>query len=516
MNMASATKKKKSADLQFGDFQTPLPLAIQACDVLKSLGVRPAAIVEPTCGIGAFLVAATQVFPDCQQLLGFDIHPEYVAATQRMIASVNTAAAVSLKCQNFFKVSWKDVLGGLPSPVLLLGNPPWVTNSDQGAGGGANLPEKSNFQGHAGLDAITGKSNFDISEFMLTRLLHAVVGRPAFIGMLVKTAVARKALAFAWKHYAEICDAAIYQIDAAEHFGAAVDACFLYLQIGTGAEINICRVYQSLADVKPSHSMAYEDCQLVSNRDAYSRGRHLHGMERVKWRSGIKHDCASVMELTRTANGCKNALGETVPLEPDCLYPMLKSSDVANGNTTATGRYMLVPQKSTGEQILWMQADLPLTWNYLLAHGAALDARGSSIYRNRPRFSIFGVGPYSFAPWKIAISGFYKSLDFRVVGPIEGKPVVMDDTVNFLPFHSRESAEFFCNLLNSPPASDFFRGSIFWDAKRPVTVDILRRLDLLRLADACGQLALANRLIRDAEGCDTNAASDQPNLFSGA
>jgi len=37
-----------------------------------------------------------------------------------------------------------------------------------------NLPKKSNFQGLRGLDARTGKSNFDIAEWMLIRLIEAL------------------------------------------------------------------------------------------------------------------------------------------------------------------------------------------------------------------------------------------------------------------------------------------------------------------------------------------------------
>ena len=70
-------------------------------------------------------------------------------------------------CEDFFEKDWPGTLDGLLEPILVIGNPPWVTNSAVGALGGSNLPVKSNFQRLNGLDAITGKSNFDISEWML-------------------------------------------------------------------------------------------------------------------------------------------------------------------------------------------------------------------------------------------------------------------------------------------------------------------------------------------------------------
>ena len=101
--------------------------------------------------------------------------------------------------------------------------------------------------------------------------------------------------------------------------------------------------------------------------------------------------------------------------------------------------------------------------------------RGSSIYRNRPPFSVFGVGDYSFAPWKVAISGFYKKLEFVVLGPVKGRPVVLDDTSYFLPCQTKEQAEYLTTLLNSPAARSFYKALIFWDSKRPITADLLRR-----------------------------------------
>ena len=97
------------------------------------------------------------------------------------------------------------------------------------------------------------------------------------------------------------------------------------------------------------------------------------------------------------------------------------------------------------------------------------------MYRNRPMFSIFGVGEYSFAPWKVAISDFHKALDFKAIGPSSGKPVVLDDTCYFITCRAQGEAACIAEMLNSSDAQEFFSAFIFWDAKRPVTVDVLQR-----------------------------------------
>ena len=126
------------------------------------------------------------------------------------------------------------------------------------------------------------------------------------------------------------------------------------------------------------------------------------------------------------------------------------------------------------------------TWRYLLDHAHLLDARGSSIYRKRPRFAVFGVGAYTFAPWKVAVSGLYKRLAFAVVGPHQGRPVVFDDTVYFLSCHSQDEADTVASLLRSSVAQDFYSAYIFWDAKRPITAEVLNQLNVLALARELG------------------------------
>jgi hypothetical protein len=83
---------------------------------------------------------------------------------------------------------------GVAERLLVLGNFPWVTNSQQGTIGSDNLPKKNNFQSHIGLDALTGKSNFDISEWMLIHAMQWLQNRDATLAMLCKTSVARKLL----------------------------------------------------------------------------------------------------------------------------------------------------------------------------------------------------------------------------------------------------------------------------------------------------------------------------------
>ena len=123
-----------------------------------------------------------------------------------------------------------------------------------------------------------------------------------------------------------------------------------------------------------------------------------------------------------------------------------------------------------------------------MAYKDILDSRKSSIYNDRPKFSVFGVGPYSFSLWKIAISGLYKNISFVVVPPSNGRPVMVDDTCYSIPCQSKEEAELIFSLLSSNASLGFLGSLIFTDSKRPITIDILRRISIVNLAKELGKL----------------------------
>ena len=87
----------------------------------------------------------------------------------------------------------------------------------------------------------------------------------------------------------------------------------------------------------------------------------------------------------------------------------------------------------------------------------------------------------------MAISGFYNKVDFKIIGLVESRPVVFDDTIYFLPFWSQQEATFFGEILSSNTAKECLSSIIFWGNKRPITIDLLKRLNLKALAAELGR-----------------------------
>lgn len=464
--------------IEYGDFQTPLELAERICRKLVELGVRPATVVEPTCGQGAFVRAAAKCFPEAVRIIGCDVNAQYLAAFRQESANDDLIQApIELQHEDFFTVDWRQKLAPLPTPTLLLGNLPWVTNAVQGTLGSSNLPVKANLHGLNGMDALTGKSNFDISEWMLIRLIEALRGQEGTLAFICKTSVARKLLDWLHRTRQAVASAKLFNIDAAHYFEVAVDSCLLFLQLGGNQALQTCEVFADL-DAESGLHTGWRHNLLVKDLEAFERHHELFGKGPLPWRSGIKHDCADVMELRRINGKLVNGLGELVEIEPDFLYPLLKGSDIANGRVTETVRYLLVTQKAAGENTRGLKQFAPKTWAYLEAHAAAFARRKSRIYREGSPYSIFGVGDYAFAPWKVAICGLYKKLDFQCVGLLEGKPVVFDDTVYFLSFELEAECQAVLAFLKAAPTQQFLDSMIFWDEKRPVKSAILNHLKI--------------------------------------
>ena len=66
-------------------------------------------------------------FEQTRKFFGNEINREYLLALERKLRGMDSAR-IELKNEDFFQLNWENILTRLPQPILLLGNPPWVTN----------------------------------------------------------------------------------------------------------------------------------------------------------------------------------------------------------------------------------------------------------------------------------------------------------------------------------------------------------------------------------------------------
>ncbi|MBN2064865.1 MAG: hypothetical protein JW745_08680 [Sedimentisphaerales bacterium] len=479
--------------IEFGDFQTPPVLARQVVASISDIH-RYGRIVEPTCGVGNFLLACMDKGVDRDKLEGWEINPDYV--TQANLALQCSVNAQIVSQQDIFSIDWQQVAQKYAGEsVLFVGNPPWVTNARLGSMLSCNVPEKSNVNGLGGMAAKTGSSNFDVSEWILIKLLELISQTGSSIAFIIKTSVARKAFQYVAKNKLMISRIKMVNIDVGKYFGVSADACVFFASgtISSPRDYS-CKVYDNFNIDSHSKKLGYYDGCVISDMAQYMEVADIGSGSEFLWRSGIKHDAASVMEFLTCDDMLRNANGEVVGVWEDYVYPMYKSSNIAKECLSEPSRYMLVTQKKIGDRTDTIADNCPACWQYLLAHAGKLDSRKSSIYKNSPRFSVFGVGEYSFSPWKIVVSGMYKNVRFHKVGTHQGKPIVLDDTCYLLGFDSEEKADFVLNMLNSDQCQKFISSIIFLDSKRPVTVSLLNRISIRAIASKFGQLHVFEQL----------------------
>lgn len=459
-----------SGKREYGDYQTPIDFAEKVCHYLKDYyRIKPSAIVEPTCGVGTFLKSS--LLFEANEYYGIEINPEYCEICRSFISD----SKVNIINSDFFAFSSKALIKD-KRQILIIGNPPWITNSTLSALGSDNLPIKTNFKKLRGIDAITGASNFDICEYMILQLINEYRNTNTTISMLCKTSVARNV--FKELRRSDIpfsfCD--ILEFDATKVFGINASSCILIIQLSDKPiSSDICNVYDFEHPEIIKLRFGYLNGQFYSNLDTDIED--FDGQCCFEWRQGVKHDCSKVMELTLQNNTLQNGRKELVQIEDAIVFPLIKSSMFKSPIIHRFTKFVIVTQKRIREETKHLEQEVPKTWKYLNDNVESFKNRKSSIYRGAPPFSMFGVGDYSYAKYKVGVSGFYKQPLFSVLYSDDNKPVMTDDTSYFICFESYDMAYVAMLLLNSNKVQRFLTSIAFLDAKRPYTKKVLERID---------------------------------------
>lgn len=484
---------------EYGDFQTNKLLANKIANRLHEHGINPEIIIEPTCGKGNFIVASLNNFSGIKQIIGIEIYKPYVWETKFNILDFFlknpkcNKPVIELFHDNIFDFDFKTLSNlVINNNLLIIGNPPWVTNSQLGSLNSNNLPKKSNFKNQKGLDAMTRKGNFDIAEYITLSLFDAFENTNGHLALLVKNSVVKNIVFNQKAKPYRIGSIEKHCIDSKKEFNVSVESSLLFCRLNSNPEFE-CREY-NFYNKEMLLNFGWSENKFVSNKANYLHTQSIDGTCPFEWRQGIKHDCSAIMELERANGYYLNKLNENVIIEDDLVFGLLKSSDLKNTVINETRKYTIVTQSKIGQETNYIKYQFPKTYNYLYKHLSVFQSRKSSIYKGKPLFSIFGIGDYSFKPYKVAISGLYKTFHFTLVLPQNDKPVMLDDTCYFIGFKNIEYAVYATILLNSPQTEDFLRSITFRDAKRVFTKDILMRIDLLKLTSNCSKQYINEQL----------------------
>jgi len=154
-------------------------------------------------------------------------------------------------------------------------------------------------------------------------------------------------------------------------------------------------------------------------------------------------------------------------LEPTLLFPAVRGADIQRWHATPHVYALISQDPSTREGYSeeYLRTTCPKTLDYLNGFRNELLTRGSRTVRELAErtvpWSMFGIGPYTFAPyrviWKRMAADFVVAVLSTVETPFGQRPMVGTDTTSYIPVDTKEEAHYLCGLLNSSPARAYIR-----------------------------------------------------------
>jgi hypothetical protein len=225
--------------------------------------------------------------------------------------------------------------------------------------------------------------------------------------------------------------------------------------------------------------------------DAWVRGdaeRRAMGECDYTIRHGVKDDAKAVYSVDE---------GTLDRIETDHVYPYLRSKHVVKYGLFGHDRH-LVPLRRTGDgDPDALARESPETYAYLEENRERLEARGSSWFDDDPFYDLFGLGPYTWADYKVVWCRLGFKPHFAVVSTVEDpvlgeKPVVPGDHFMFVGTDDPDVAHYLCALLNSAPYQRCLR-DVVDGGKSSLSKSVVSRLWLPEWRGTDTQRALAAR-----------------------
>jgi len=211
---------------------------------------------------------------------------------------------------------------------------------------------------------------------------------------------------------------------------------------------------------------ALEAIRKILGRSDYEAhaGAYTGGANAVYWVNIVYRRPDGLVVVRNITEGAKVKVSEvTEPIEPDLLYPLLRGRDVKRWVAKPSAFILMVqdPIKRCGIDENKLQTYYPCTYGYLKQFESVLRERAAfkryftrkekngSVTETGPFYSMFNVGDYTFAPWKVVWREQASSMTTSVIDPKDDKPVIPDHKLMLVDCTIEEEAHYVCGLLNS-------------------------------------------------------------------
>jgi hypothetical protein len=200
--------------------------------------------------------------------------------------------------------------------------------------------------------------------------------------------------------------------------------------------------------------------QKVLGRSAYRayEGVNSGGANAVYWLEILTKRPDGMLVIRNVTEGAKREVDSTTAcLEPDLVYPLLRNRDVQCWKAQPSLYILMMqdPQTRRGLDATLVQQRYPKTWAYLKRFEKELRERsgfqryftrkqGSQVIETAPFYSMFNVGEYTFAPWKVVWGRMGNRIEAAVVSN-----AIPQETISFVACNSEDEAHYIAALINS-------------------------------------------------------------------
>ncbi len=462
-----------------GSFQTP-PWLVSL--VLEPIRLdRKEIVVEPSCGFGAFLLPLSlRLGPSWpRRLAGLDVSPGAVAVSRILLAGrwqyvlgrarAIEAAMTRVRQVDLFRIRWVHASS---LADLAVGNPPWVAWEQIPPAYRRRLAEAARqwpeLVPSGGFEASLGGASDDLASLFVMMVAAKLVQPGGELHFVFKRSVLENRTGRAFRA-GVLSGGPLLGFQALEDLG---DCGEIFGRGGGRAAVIRARTGRPCGERLPVRRwsrkgdvVALADQEEVpADREgnwtiARSLGLRQGSPLGARVRHGLKHDAEAVFAFERIELGPDGLVsahpargGEPVLLEPDRLFPYVKSRHIRPWRV-AGWRYVLAVQDKAGEDVADLPDRLPRTWAYLQAHRKRLEARRSRVFRNGPFHTMFGLGDYSWAEFRVVWVGMGFRPQFAVLewvdDPVLGRrPALVDGACYQVATESEEEAWFLAGLLN--------------------------------------------------------------------
>lgn len=196
--------------------------------------------------------------------------------------------------------------------------------------------------------------------------------------------------------------------------------------------------------------------KIIGPSDYTARAGVCTWLNGVYWLDVVVKRPDGLVVVANITEGAKRKVESVqMALEPDLIHPLLRGRDVQRWNA-APSAYILLPHEPGMKLTAIPEEEMKLRYHrtYTYLNRFREELRSRSGYRRYfreedPFYSVFDVGDYTFAPYKLVWPNIASRIDAAVVSTQEGKPIVPQHIVTLVAFDNPDGAHYLCAVMNS-------------------------------------------------------------------